>query len=64
MRIEFEIDDKLIRDALEATGPATEQEVVEEVLRTLLQIKKQAQLRELRGKIEWRGDLDELRTTV
>ena len=27
-------------------------------LRTLLRLKKQAGLRELRGKIEWQGDLD------
>jgi Arc/MetJ family transcription regulator len=64
MRIDFEIDDKLMRDALQATGLETEQEVVEHALRTLLRIKKQAELRDLRGKVEWRGDLDQMRTTV
>jgi Arc/MetJ family transcription regulator len=64
MRIYVEIDDRLMRDALQATGMETEREVVEEALRTLLRIKKQAELRKLRGNVDWRGDLDEMRTTV
>lgn len=62
MRIDFEIDDKLMRDALQATGLETEREVVEEGLRTLLRIKEQAELRELRGTVHWQGDLDSMRT--
>jgi len=34
MRIYVEIDDRLMRDALQATGMETEREVVEEALRT------------------------------
>lgn len=64
MRVEFEIDDKLMREALQVTGLKTERKVVEEGLRTLLKIKAQAELRDLRGKADWRGDLDSMRTTV
>ncbi len=42
----------------------TEQEIVEYVSRTSLRIKKQSELRDLRGKVEWQADLDQMRTTV
>ncbi len=35
--------------------------MIEEALRTLVQLKSQAKVRELRGKLRWEGDLDELR---
>lgn len=52
------IDDDLMAAALEATGLSTKREVVEEGLRTLLRLKQQTELRKLRGKYEWVGDLD------
>lgn len=52
------IDDDLMAAALEATGLSTRREVVEEELRTLLRLKQQTELRKLRGKYEWVGDLD------
>ena len=61
MRTNIVIDDKLMRDALQATGFKTKREVVEEGLRTLLRLNKQAQIRQLRGKVDWRGDLDSMR---
>ena len=62
MRTNIVIDDKLMRDALQATGLKTKREVVEEGLRTLLRINKQGQLRQLRGKVDWRGNLDGMRS--
>jgi hypothetical protein len=35
---------------------------VEEGLRTLLRLKKQAEIRRLRGKLDWQGDLDAMRS--
>lgn len=61
MRTNIEIDDQLMRDALRATGFKTKREAVEEGLRTLLQMKRQAEIRRLRGKLSWQGDLDALR---
>jgi Arc/MetJ family transcription regulator len=55
------IDDDLMAAALEATGLSTKREVVEEGLRTLLRLKQQTDLRKLRGKYEWVGDLDAMR---
>ena len=62
MRTNIVIDDKLMRDTLRATGLKTKREAVEQGLRTLLTLKRQAGIRRLRGKLEWRGDLDAMRT--
>ena len=61
MRTNIVIDDKLMRDALRATGLKTKRETVELGLYTLLRLKKQAEIRRLRGKLEWHGDLDAMR---
>jgi Arc/MetJ family transcription regulator len=62
MRTNIVIDDKLMRDVLRATGLKTKREAVEEGLRTLLRLKNQAEIRRFRGKLDWRGDLDAMRT--
>lgn len=61
MRTNIVIDDKLMRDALKATGLTTKREVVELGLRTLLRLREQAELRSLRGKVAWQGDLAAMR---
>jgi Arc/MetJ family transcription regulator len=62
MRTNIEIDDKLMKDALKATGAKTNREAVELGLRTLVQLRAQEKARELTGKITWEGDLDAMRT--
>lgn len=62
MRTNIEIDDKLMKDALAATGAKTKREAVELGLKTLVQLRAQEQVRELRGKIRWEGDLNAMRT--
>ena len=62
MRTNIEIDDKLMRDALMATGAKTKREVVELGLRTLVQLHAQERAHELKGKISWEGDLNAMRT--
>ncbi len=62
MRTNIVIDDKLMRDTLRLTGLKTKREAVELGLRTLLHLRKQARIRGLRGKLDWRGDLDQMRT--
>jgi len=61
MRTNIVIDDKLMADALKATGAKTKKEAVELGLRTLLQMSRQAEVRRLRGKVQWQGDLDAMR---
>jgi Arc/MetJ family transcription regulator len=62
MRTNIVIDDKLMRDALRATGLKTKREAVEYGLRTLLRLSKQAEIRRLRGKLNWQGDLNAMRS--
>jgi Arc/MetJ family transcription regulator len=61
MRTNIVIDDKLMRDTLRATGLKTKREAVEEGLRTLLRLRQQGEVRRLRGKLNWQGDLDGMR---
>jgi Arc/MetJ family transcription regulator len=61
MRTNIVIDDALMSATLRATGLGTKREVVELGLRTLLRLRKQAELRRLRGKLPWQGDLDAMR---
>lgn len=61
MRTNIVIDDKLMKEALRATGLKTKREAVELGLRTLLRLRQQAQIRRFRGKLSWQGDLDAMR---
>jgi Arc/MetJ family transcription regulator len=62
MRINIMIDDKLMKDTLRATGLKTKREAVELGLRTLLRLRQQEEIRHFRGKLDWHGDLDSMRT--
>jgi Arc/MetJ family transcription regulator len=58
MRTNIVLDDKLIDRAQKLTGIKTKREVVHEALRVLILLNEQAQVRTLRGKLPWDGDLD------
>lgn len=62
MRTNVVIDDALMDDALRATGLKTKRETVELGLRTLVRLRKQADIRKFRGKLAWSGDLQTMRT--
>lgn len=61
MRTNIDIDDKLMDDALKATGLKTKKDAVELGLKTLIRLKKQEGIKRFRGKLEWSGDLDDMR---
>ena len=61
MRTNIEIDDELLAQAMTAAGLSTKRATVEEGLRLLVRVRKQAKaLAELKG-LGWEGDLDEMR---
>jgi Arc/MetJ family transcription regulator len=62
MRTNIVIDDKLMRDAMRASGFKTKREAVEFGLKTIVLLGKQKEIRQLRGKLDWQGDLEEMRT--
>jgi Arc/MetJ family transcription regulator len=61
MRTNIEIDDRLMREALRSSGARTKRATVEAGLRLLVQVRRQAGIRRLRGKVRWEGDLNESR---
>lgn len=63
MRTNIVIDDQLMNEALMVTGLQTKKEAVEEGLKALIKLRKQADIRSLRGKVKWEGDLDDMRST-
>lgn len=62
MRTNIDIDDDLMRDALDVTGFKTKREAVNEALRALVRQRRVAGISDLFGTIEWEGDLDDIRT--
>lgn len=62
MRTNVVIDDNLMDEALKVSHLKTKKDAVEEGLKLLVQRKKQENIKSLRGKLHWEGDLEEMRT--
>jgi Arc/MetJ family transcription regulator len=62
MRTNITIDDDLMQAAMQATGVKSKKETVELGLQTLVRLYQQQHIRDFKGKLQWDGDLDELRT--
>ena len=63
MRTNIVLDDHLVERAKALTGLTTKRAVVEEGLRTLIELREQETVRSLRGKLTWEGNLEELRAS-
>ena len=63
MRTNIDIDDALMDEAIRISGETTKRSVVERALRLLIDTHGQGSIRQMRGKVEWRGDLGESRRT-
>jgi Arc/MetJ family transcription regulator len=61
MRTNIIIDDELMQKAMAASGLRTKRAVVEAGLHLLIDIQGQAEIRKLRGKVKWEGNLREMR---
>jgi Arc/MetJ family transcription regulator len=51
-----------MKETLRLTGLKTKREAVELGLRTVVRLRKQEEIRRFRGKLDWHGDLDAMRT--
>lgn len=58
------VDAELIEQVLHATGLKTRRNLVDFALRELLRRENQKKLLELKGKVEWEGDLNVMRGQV
>ena len=61
MRTNIILEDDLINRARQLTGIKTKKQVIQEALRLLIQLREQENVRALRGKLHWEGDLDSMR---
>lgn len=61
MRTTISVDEKLLKEAHEASGFKTKKATVEEGLRLLVQIRAQEEIRKWRGKLKWEGSLEDMR---
>lgn len=52
---------QIMKSAIGAAGLQEKHEIAEEELRTALMLRRQGEIRHLRGKLNWEGDLDSLR---
>jgi Arc/MetJ family transcription regulator len=60
-RTNIVIDDKLLKAAKSILGTKTKRETVEEALRRIVNLKDQAEIKKLFGKLKWEGNLQESR---
>jgi Arc/MetJ family transcription regulator len=59
MRTNIDIDEDLLKQAMAATETTTKKGAVEACLREVVQLRRQGSIRELRGKVVWRGHDDD-----
>jgi Arc/MetJ family transcription regulator len=62
MRTSIVIDDQLMEEAMTAAGVETKREAVELGLRALVRLRRQADIREYRGRLVWQDNLDTMRS--
>jgi Arc/MetJ family transcription regulator len=62
MRTNVVINDELMESALKASEKKTKKDVIEEGLKLLVKMKSQMKIKELRGRLKWSGNLEDMRT--
>jgi Arc/MetJ family transcription regulator len=60
-RTNIVLDEKLVGDALKATGLKTRRELVDYALRELLRRESQKRILRLKGAVHWEGNLSSMR---
>ncbi|MBW2610633.1 MAG: type II toxin-antitoxin system VapB family antitoxin [Deltaproteobacteria bacterium] len=60
-RTNIVIDEKLLEAGLKATGLKTRRSLIDYPLRDLLRRKSQKKILQLKGKVEWKGNLSAMR---
>ncbi len=60
-RTNIVLDEKVVAQAKKATGIKVTRQLVDYALRELLRRRRQREVLKLRGKVEWQGDLAEMR---
>ena len=61
MRTTLNLDDQALEEAMAYAESSTKTEVVNEALRRFARSKRRKKLLDLRGQVDWEGDIDKLR---
>ncbi|MCI5193975.1 MAG: type II toxin-antitoxin system VapB family antitoxin [Candidatus Electrothrix sp. AU1_5] len=61
MRTNIVVDDSLMAEAMRLSSIKTKKGVIDQALRLLVQVKRQEAVRQLKGKLSWEGNLEEMR---
>ena len=62
MRTNIDIDDKLLQKAMKFSQLKTKKAIVELALQEYVDMMRRRDLLSLRGKVQWDGDLEQMRT--
>ncbi len=62
-RTNIELDDKLVKEGLKLSRLKTKKDLVHQALEDFVARKKRKGLLKLQGKVQWQGNLDEMRTS-
>ena len=60
-RTNIVLDDKLVKACMKATGIKTQRALIDYALRELLRHEAQTKILELKGNVDWKGNLNEWR---
>jgi Arc/MetJ family transcription regulator len=61
METAITIDTDLLNKAMQTVGVQTQRQLIEDALRLFVLQNRQEEARKYRGKLQWEGNLDELR---
>lgn len=62
-RTNIELDDKILKEAIRLTHAGSKKEVVNYALSELVKKLRRKKILELEGKVEWEGNLNDIRTS-
>jgi Arc/MetJ family transcription regulator len=61
MRTNIDIDEDLMEECVRLSGVTTKKEIVNTALEVFIQQKKQEEILELEGELDWKGDIRAMR---
>jgi len=62
METAITVDADILNEAMQTANGQTQRQLIENALRFFVMQNRQAEARKYRGKLQWEGNLDELRT--
>jgi len=61
MRTNIDIEEKLMEKAMKISGHKTKKATVEAGLKLIIALNQQEKIKDLKGKLKWEGDLEQMR---